>query len=163
MQRYLIKRLLIAIPTLIGITIVAFLLMYVLPGDPMAILMGDRLDEATVEMLRAKMGLDKPLHIQYQIFITSALKGDLGVSYQTRQPVTAMLKSALTATFKVSVLAYAIAVVLGIPAGVFAAVRHNTWGDLASVFVSLLGICIPSFVVGLLLLYIFGYLLGVYL
>ncbi|NMA61966.1 MAG: ABC transporter permease [Firmicutes bacterium] len=157
MQKYLIKRLLIAVPTIIGITIVAFILMYVLPGDPMAVLMGDRLDQQTVEMLRKEMGLDDPLHIQYFRFVGNAMKGNFGKSYQTNRPVKDMVKSGFKATVQVGAAAYIISIVLGIPLGAYAAVRHNTWVDTGSMFVAMLGICVPPFVVGLLLLYIFGF------
>lgn len=157
MQKYLIKRLLIAVPTIIGITIVAFFLMYVLPGDPAAVLMGDRLDQNTLEMLRKEMGLDDPMHIQYFRFVKNAIKGDFGKSYQTNRPVKDMIRSGFKATFEVGVMAYIISMVIGIPLGAYAAVRHNSWVDTGAMFVAMLGICVPPFVVGLLLLYFFGF------
>lgn len=157
MQQYIIKRILIAVPTIIGITIVAFLLMYVLPGDPVAVLMGDRLDQNTVEMLRKEMGLDDPIYQQYFRFVTNALKGDFGKSYQTNRPVNDMIRAGFAATVKVGAAAYIISIALGIPLGAIAAVRHNSWIDTGTMFVAMLGICVPSFVVGLLLLFWFGF------
>ncbi|NMB01926.1 MAG: ABC transporter permease [Firmicutes bacterium] len=157
MQRYLLKRLLIAIPTILGITIVAFILMYVLPGDPMAILMGDVLDMKTVEMLREQMGLDDPIYVQYFRFVTNALKGDFGFSYQTKRAVSDIISSSLSATIQVTIASYVISIIVGIPTGVLAAIKHNSWGDTGTMFISMLGICLPPFVVALLLLYIFGF------
>jgi peptide/nickel transport system permease protein len=157
MQRYLMKRLLIAVPTIIGITMVAFILMYVLPGDPMAILMGDVLDMKTVEMLREQMGLDDPMYVQYFRFVGNALKGNFGQSYQTRRAVSDIIGSAISATIQITVAAYVISILVGIPTGVIAAVKHNSWGDTGTMLFSMLGICLPPFVVALLLLYIFGF------
>lgn len=157
MQRYLMKRLLIAVPTIIGITMVVFILMYVLPGDPMAILMGDVLDMKTVEMLREQMGLDDPMYVQYFRFVGNALKGNFGQSYQTRRAVSDIIGSAISATIQITVAAYVISILVGIPTGVIAAVKHNSWGDTGTMLFSMLGICLPPFVVALLLLYIFGF------
>jgi len=151
------KRLLIAVPTIIGITMVAFILMYVLPGDPMAILMGDVLDMKTVEMLREQMGLDDPMYVQYFRFVGNALKGNFGQSYQTRRAVSDIIGSAISATIQITVAAYVISILVGIPTGVIAAVKHNSWGDTGTMLFSMLGICLPPFVVALLLLYIFGF------
>jgi len=156
-QEYLLKRLVIAIPTVVGITIVAFLLMYVLPGDPMDILMAERLDPGTVAMLRQEMGLDDPIHLQYVRFVTNAVQGDFGRSYHTGRPVRDMLARALPATIKVSAWAYLISIILGIPLGTYAAVRHNSWADTGTMFLALAGICAPPFVVALFLLYLFGF------
>jgi len=157
LKEHLIKRLIVSIPTIIGITIVAFLLMYVLPGDPVDILMAERLDPDTEAMLREEMGLDDPLHQQYLTFITNALQGDFGRSYHTRQPVGEMLGRALPATIQVSVWAYLLSIAIGIPLGTYAAVRHKSWADTGTMFLALLGICAPPFVVALFFLYMLGY------
>lgn len=160
MQRYIAKRLLIAIPTIFGITLAAFLLMYILPGDPVAILMGDVLDAKTMEMLREQLGLDQPVYVQYFRFVTNALKGDFGNSYQTKRPVINTIKSGLSYTGKITAYAYLVSILIGIPAGVLAAVKHNSWGDTGTMIFALLGICLPPFVVALLLLYVFGFKLA---
>ncbi|NLM42174.1 MAG: ABC transporter permease [Firmicutes bacterium] len=160
MQRYVIKRLLIAVPTIIGITLAAFILMYILPGDPVAILMGDVLDMRTMEMLREQLGLNDPLYVQYYRFISNALRRDFGKSYQTKRLVNDIISSALAYTGKLTLAAYIISIVVGIPAGVFAAVKHNSWGDTGTMVLSMLGICLPPFVVALLLLYVFAFRLA---
>ena len=151
------RRLLIAVPTIIGITLAAFILMYILPGDPVAILMGDVLDMRTMEMLREQLGLDDPLYVQYYRFISNALRRDFGKSYQTKRLVNDIISSALAYTGKLTLAAYIISIVVGIPAGVFAAVKHNSWGDTGTMVLSMLGICLPPFVVALLLLYVFAF------
>ncbi len=157
MQQYLIKRLLIAVPTIIGITVVTFILMYALPGDPVAVLMGDQFDPVTVEMLRQELGLDDPLHVQYIRFVKNVFTGKLGKSYQINRPVKDMIRSGFTATLKVAAAAYLISVVLGLFLGVLAAVAHNSWADVGTMLFAMLGICVPPFVVSLVFLYCFAF------
>ncbi|MGE5584416.1 MAG: ABC transporter permease [Bacillota bacterium] len=156
MQQYILRRFIVAVPTVIGITIVTFLLMYVLPGDPVEVMMGERLDQQTMEMLRQQLGLDDPLPVRYLRFLGNAIRGDFGTSYQTRQPVRDMIAAAFPATLKLTALAYLISLIMGVFLGIHAAVHHNSWSDLGTMVFALIGMCAPSFMVALVLLYVFA-------
>ncbi len=152
MQRYIIRRILWLIPVLIFISAVTFGLMHVVPGGPW-----DRekqLAPAVIENLNRRYGLDKPLWEQYANFLTGAiLRGDLGVSfsYQDRQ-VTDVIREGLPSTASLAFLAVLVAVVIGVPLGVIAAIRQNSWLDYVSLFFATLGASVPNFVLAILLI-----------
>jgi len=148
MTRYIVNRLLLLIPTIFGIYTLAFVLMRVLPGDPASFLVGFRDDPKALADVRTAMKLDEPIGSQYVAYLGNALRGDLGVSYLTRRPVTQMIADAFPATFALGVSAMAIAVLIGVPLGLLSAIRKNSIWDNLSRIVALLGVSIPVFWLG---------------
>ncbi|MCL4424286.1 MAG: ABC transporter permease [Firmicutes bacterium] len=142
---------------MLGISLVIFLVMNVMPGDPLAILVDPKLgnlDPKAVELMRAKWGLDQPLYVQYLTFLKNALHGDLGYSYRFDQSVTWVVLERFPATIELALAAWIIATLLGTTAGVSAAVRHQTWFDTGSMLVALIGVSMPVFWLGLMLMYV---------
>lgn len=159
MLRYVARRLLQLIPVMIGITLVTFVLMNVVPGDPVALLIDERaagVDTQTVQNIRKQWGLDQPRHIQYIRFVSGALQGDLGRSFSTRQSVTAAIAERLPATGRLAAAAMVYAVAAGIVFGTLAAVKRATWFDTLSMFIALTGVSVPVFWLALLLMYAFS-------
>ncbi|MFO7265783.1 MAG: ABC transporter permease [Limnochordales bacterium] len=154
--RFVARRVLLMVPVLVGITLVIFVLMNVVPGDPLYALIDERaagLDPAVAEQLRRQWGLDQPLPIQYVRFLLNAVQGDLGRSFISRRPVTEAVAERLGATFKLGLGALAVALALGLPAGIVAAVRRGTWVDTASMMAATAGVSLPVFWLGMLLMY----------
>lgn len=160
MPTYILRRVLHAIPILWGVLTVTFILMYIVPGDPARIMLGARADAATVKAIRAELGLDDPLPVQYGRFVARAARGDLGRSYFTNREVMGEILHRVPATAMLGLAAMAIAVTLGITVGVVSAARPYSSLDQTSMLLALVGISIPVFFLGLLLAWIFGYLLG---
>ncbi len=160
MLTYVARRVLHAVPILWGVLTVTFILMYVVPGDPARIMMGARADEETVKAIRAELGLDDPLPVQYGRFVSKAVRGDLGRSYFTNRDVVGEILDRVPATALLGCTAMFIAVSLGILVGVASAVRPYSVLDQSSMVLALIGISMPVFFLGLLLAWVFGYLLG---
>ncbi len=160
MGRYIIRRLLNLVPVLLGITLLVFLFLHLIPGDPAVIMLGDRATPAQVEALRERMGLNAPLPLQYLRFLGSLLQFDLGRSIFTGFPIIEEIKIRWPATFELSVGAMLIAMLIGIPSGVIAAVRKNSIIDNVTMSGSLLGVSMPVYWLGLLLIYLFAVNLG---
>ncbi|HEY7462232.1 MAG TPA: ABC transporter permease [Gemmatimonadota bacterium] len=160
MLTYVTRRVLHAVPILWGVLTVTFILMYVVPGDPARIMMGARADEETVKAIRAELGLDDPLPVQYGRFVSRAVRGDLGRSYFTNRDVVGEILDRVPATALLGCTAMFIAVSLGILVGVASAVRPYSVLDQSSMVLALIGISMPVFFLGLLLAWVFGYLLG---
>lgn len=156
MFQYLIRRLLAGIPVLIGVSLITFILMHVVPGDPVTAMLEKRTDAATIARIRHEMGLDRPLLTQYADFAKNAALGDLGKSYRTKQPVTQMIAKAMPMTVRLTFSAMAVALLLGIPFGVAAALRQNTWVDYMATITTLSFISAPVFWVAILAQIIFG-------
>jgi peptide/nickel transport system permease protein len=157
-QYYIIRRLLQGVLVLIASSMIIFVVMRVLPSDPVLTRAGatNVWSEEMAREMRAKFGLDKPIHTQYIRWIAGALRGDFGVSYYNQFSVTELLQRKLGATIELAVAALLLSLIIAIPAGIFAAVRHNTWVDyLTSGFVAI-GISIPSFWLGIILVIIFS-------
>jgi peptide/nickel transport system permease protein len=157
MWTYIIRRSLHTIPVLIGVTLLTFLLFQAIPGDPARMVLGMRPNVATMEMLREQWGFDKPLHVQYWLFLTKAMQGDLGRSTNDNRVVVDVLISRAPATALLAICSLIFATIIGLPAGILAAVRRNTWIDFTSMFIALSGISIPIFFLAILLAWIFGY------
>lgn len=156
---YVVRRLMLSVPTMVGISLVVFLVMHMIPGDPLAIIVDPRvgyLDPEVIQSLRAKWGLDRPLHIQYLMFLTHALRGELGYSYRFNQEVARVVVERLPATAQLAFAGWVIASVLGMVAGVAAAVRHHTVFDTGSMVMALIGVSMPAFWLGLMLMYVFA-------
>jgi ABC-type dipeptide/oligopeptide/nickel transport system permease component len=156
MTRYLALRILQFVPTLLGIYLLTFLLIRVLPGDPAQFLEGDRGDEATLAATRARLGIDKPLGEQFLIFLEDMVQGDFGTSYISRRQVSEMITTAFGPTAVLALCAMLIAVCVGIPLGMISAIRHNTVWDNVCRFIALIGISTPVFWLGLQLQVLFA-------
>lgn len=156
MLELIVKRLLLAIPTLLLVSIMVFALQKLLPGDPVLAMAGEERDPAVIAQLRAEYHLDDPISTQYFAWIGNALKGDLGMSLRTKEPVTSLIASKLPVTLELSLLAMIIALGTGISMGIIAAVRKDTWVDHTTNFVALSGISVPHFWLGILLILLFS-------
>ncbi|NMB24508.1 MAG: ABC transporter permease [Firmicutes bacterium] len=152
MSRYIIRRFLQLIPLLIGISILVFLLVHLSPGDPIRMLLGEDATDEDVTRLNAIYGFDQPLHIQYFRWLSNALKGDLGVSIRQGIPVTTLIFERLGATLELAIVSVIIAVLLGIPLGIIAAVKRGSIWDYLSMVIALVGVSTPGFWLGLILL-----------
>ena len=160
MLKYFVRRLLGTVPVLFGVSGVVFAFVHLLPGDPCATIMGEHETPAACQQLRADLGLDSPLWQQYLKYLGQLLHGDLGVSVVTGRPVLADFAVRFPATIELAVAALIFAIGVGIPLGVFAARHPNGWIDGLATVLSLAGISIPVFVLGLILVYFFSVQLG---
>jgi peptide/nickel transport system permease protein len=140
----------------LGITLLVFIFLHLIPGDPATILLGERATPEQVAALRERLGLDEPLPLQYLAFLGQLLRFDLGKSIISGIPIAQEIQVRWPATFELSLSAMVVAVGLGIPAGVFAAVRKNSWLDNLAMSGSLLGVSMPVYWLGLLLIYLFA-------
>ena len=154
------KRLLIAIPSLIGVVIVTFLLTRALPGDPAAYFAGPAATTEAIQEIRVKLGLDKSLPQQFVRYVGDLAKGDLGQSLTTGQPVVTEIRNRLPASAELTLLGLIVSVAIAIPLGIFAAVRPNSWIDHTCRVVTTAGVSLPVFFTGLIMVYAFYYLLG---
>jgi peptide/nickel transport system permease protein len=155
MLRYALRRIALMIPTLVGLSVLLFVWVRALPGDPARTLLGQRATPERIAQVNETYGFDEPLWKQYLSYITSLLHGDFGNSIQTNEPVLGSFLDKVPATIEVTLLAMTFAVVVGIPLGYYAARRHGTWVDTVAVTGSLLGVTIPVFFLALLLKYVF--------
>jgi peptide/nickel transport system permease protein len=153
---YILRRLLGLIPVLVGISIVVFLLLRLTPGDPATVMLGERATPEKVAALRAQLGLDRPLWVQYLEFVGRLARGDLGRSIISNDPVADELANRFPATAELVVFAMFWGLVVGIPAGVVSALKRNSLVDVLSMIVSLLGVSMPIFWLGLMLIYLFA-------
>jgi peptide/nickel transport system permease protein len=144
------------IPVLLGVSIVVFLMVRAIPGDPAQILLGQTATQQQVHQLRVEMGLDKPVPIQYLLFLKDAVRGDLGNSIVTGRPVTAELLARFPATLELTVFAMFIAIIVGVPVGVISAVKQYSWLDKFTSVLALVGISMPIFWLAMILIVIFG-------
>jgi peptide/nickel transport system permease protein len=156
MLQYVLKRLLGLIPVLFGITIAVFLLLRLIPGDPAIVLAGERATPEQVAALRDQLGLNQPLLLQYFAFLGNLLRLNLGNSLISGIPVLEEIRMRWTATVELAIAAMFVAIVLGIPAGVLAAVQKNRWLDQVTMGGSLIGVSLPVYWLGLLLIYLFS-------
>lgn len=160
MFRHILRRLLLAIPTLFAVVTIIFLVVRVVPGDPARAVLGDYASEETINAYREQMGLNEPLWVQYKDYILGLLRGDLGDSLITRQPAWNQIQGLLPHTLELAFAAIVIALLIGIPTGVLSAMRRNTPLDYVTRVVSLAGLSAPAFYIGLLLMFIFSARLG---
>jgi peptide/nickel transport system permease protein len=158
--RFLVRRLLLTIPVLLGVATLVFSLIHLVPGDPVQAMLGDSASPQDIADLRGRLGLDRPLLVQYVAFLKGAVRGDLGSSLRTNQTVTAAIIERLPATFELAFAAMFVAAVIAIPLGIFAAVRAGTAGDYAATTLALVGISVPNFWLGPLLAIVFSIGLG---
>ncbi|MEM6636708.1 MAG: ABC transporter permease [Pseudomonadota bacterium] len=157
---FLTLRFLIAIPTIILISIFVFSLQHLLPGDPILVMAGEERDPEVIAALREKYRLNDPLPVQYMAWARAALQGDLGISLRTQQPVLELIAEKLPVTIQLAVMALVIAMLIGIPAGVLAAYKKGTWIDWLANLVALSGLSVPNFWLGIMLILLVSVRLG---
>lgn len=153
---FLIRRLLQMIPVILGVTIVVFLIMQLVPGDTAQLLAGEGATEDSINALRVEYGLDKPLHEQYFNYISQLLQGDMGVSMINNKSVTKEIMTRLPITIELAMYSTLLTIIIGVIAGVISATRPNTFSDMAIMVTALLGISFPNFFLGLILMFIFS-------
>jgi peptide/nickel transport system permease protein len=158
--RFLLRRLVFTLPVLFGVATLVFSLIHLVPGDPAQAILGESAAPEDVIELRHRLGLDRPLYVQYVAFMRGALVGDLGTSLRTREPVVRAIASRLPATFELALAAMMVAIVIAVPLGILAAVHAGASVDHAATTVALLGISIPNFWLGPLLAMVFSISLG---
>ena len=156
MGRFLLRRLLLLIPTLFGVLVVAFYLLQVAPGDPVQAIVGERADSLTVARLRAELKLDEPLPRRFVSYVAGVLTGDLGTSYITRRPVARDLADHFPATLRLALAAMCFATVTGMAIGILGAWRPGTWWDRFLTIGAYLGVSFPVYWIGLLLILVFA-------
>jgi ABC-type dipeptide/oligopeptide/nickel transport system permease component len=155
-SRFLLTRLGLLLPTMLGVLAVTFLLLYVAPGDPVQAMVGERADPETLARLRSELRLDDPLHRQFVHYIAGVFRGDLGTSYVTRRPILRDLLQRFPATLRLAGAAMLFASIVGISIGVYGAWRPGTWADRFATFGAYLGISFPVYWVGLILILVFA-------
>jgi peptide/nickel transport system permease protein len=160
MTAFLVRRLLLTIPVLLGVATLVFFLIHLVPGDPAVSMLGEGASPVEVEKLRARLGLDRPLAEQYVSYLSGLVRGDLGVSFRYNRPVTHEILSRLPATAELAAAAMLVAIGIAIPLGILSAVFRGSGIDHVAMTVSLLGISIPTFWLGPMLALIFAVELG---
>ena len=161
MYKYILKRLLMLIPVIVGVTFIVFFILNLSPGDPAAIILGDQATEEALEMKREELGLNDPILTRYINYMADLLHGDLGTSYRTRQPFADEFFSKLPVTLRLGVLAFVLSSIVGISLGILSAVKQYSAADVFGTTVSILLSSIPGFFLGMVLIYLFGLKLGV--
>jgi peptide/nickel transport system permease protein len=155
---YILRRLAQAIPVIFGITLFTFLIIHLIPGDPVQAFAGEKpISPAQAEQIRIEYGLNLPLWEQYANYVNSLLHGDLGSGLHSKRPVTDSIQEALWPTLQLTMAGLFVALILGVSLGILAAIFHNTWLDTGAMVISLLGVSVPSFYLGLLLLFAFSF------
>jgi len=156
MIQFIVKRTLLFIPVVFGVITLTFILMFVVPGDPVLSMVGERYDEATLQQLRQELHLDDPIYVQYGRFLWNLAHGDLGKSYITNRPVLDTVLDKFPKTLQLAGAAMLVSILLGISVGIVSSLKPYSWFDKGSMVVALTGISAPVFWVGLMLVLIFG-------
>lgn len=160
MARFVVRRLLLLVPILLGVSLLLFFWIRALPGTPAQAILGERATPAAIERFNRQYGLNRPLHVQYWAYLKTTAQGDLGTSVASRRPVRTEIKERFPATIELTAAAMAFALLVGLPLGFFAAKRYGQAFDHSSLFLSLIGISIPVFVLAIILKYVFSVKLG---
>jgi ABC-type dipeptide/oligopeptide/nickel transport system permease component len=156
MLGYLLRRLLQTVPVLLGVIVITFILMYIVPGDPVVSMVGERYDEATIQKLRQELHLDDPLSVQFFRYVGNVLRGDFGRSFITRQPVIDTLLDKFPNTLRLALAAMVVAIFIGVGVGIVSSLKPHSLLDKGSMFLALVGISAPVFWVGLMLVLVVG-------
>ena len=165
MGRYIVRRLLAAIPVILGVLLLVFVLLRLIPGNPVEVFYyssdagGTSNTSVSIEALeqaKAKLHLDKPIPVQFGYYIWDVMRLDLGRSFRTKQPVTDVIAEQFPSTLLLTLAGMAVTLIIGLVAGVVSAMRPHTWIDYVSQFIAVLGVSVPNFLVGLLLIYVFS-------
>lgn len=160
MLRHIAMRVLILIPVLLAVSFAVFIMLRLVPGDPVEIIVGTQASAERREQVRQELRLDEPILVQYGSFLTRAVRGDFGRSYVLGKTVTELIGERLGNSLRLGVPALALSYLLAVPLGVLVAARHRTWVDYAVNWVSALGIAVPGFLIGLAFIYVFAYKFG---
>lgn len=160
MLSFILRRILIAIPTLILVSIFVFALQKLLPGDPILVMAGEERDPAVIALLREKYHMNEPIPIQYLYWAGDVLRGDLGISLRTNEPVLNLIAAKLPVTIQLAVMSMIFAILIGIPAGILSAVRKGSWVDWLANIIALSGLSIPNFWLGIMLILLVSVNLG---
>ena len=160
MLKYIVKRILISIPLMIAVVLIVFLMLQVLPGNPVSVMMGEKANPAVIERVTEEMGLNRPVLVRFCDYIVDALSGDLGTSYKLSRPISSLIAEAFPNTLKLAITSALVAWIIGIPAGIVSAIKKDTLLDRTLMGFSLVGISLPVFWGAMLLQFIFGYTLG---
>jgi len=155
-KKHLLKRILRTLITAIGVTIIAFLILHLTPGDPARIMLGSYASEENIEAVRAKYNLDKPLYTQYLVWMKNMIRGDLGTSIRYNRSVGQLIGSRIGKTLLLTITGLIFAIFFGVLLGILAALKRNSWLDYLATVQAMFWISMPSFWLGILLLYIFG-------
>lgn len=162
MLRYVIKRIFLLIPILLGMTIIVFSMLHLAPGDPIDLIVGPNVTPEVRENIRHQYGLDRPVAVQYVSFVKRLLRGDLGQSILQHKPVAEIILEKFPVTLELGLTSLVISFLIAVPIGVKAAVKRNTVTDYGSMSLSLVGMSMPTFWFGLMLLYLFAYKLRLF-
>ena len=160
MRGFFLRRLAVVIPTVIGAVTLVFFFLHLIPGDPVEVMLGETAQQADKERLRQELGLNQPLYVQYGRFMAGIVQGDLGGSYFYRRPVVQVIAERAPATVELALAAFIVAGLIAIPLGIIAALREGTAVDNAAVLFSLVGVSLPNFWLGPLLIILFSIKLG---
>ncbi|HEV3348210.1 MAG TPA: ABC transporter permease [Methylomirabilota bacterium] len=161
MLTYVGRRILAVVPVLFGVTLAVFSMLFLVPGDPVKIMLAEFVTTPEqIARMRAQLHLDEPVLVQYGRFVGNALRGDLGVSIRSRRPVAAEIGENIGSTGQLALASMVVAIGLGVPLGLLAALGRNSWLDVAAMVVALLGVAMPSFWLGFLLIFVFSLHLG---
>ena len=156
---FVIRRLLLLVPVLLGVTVITFTLTRIIPGNPIDLMISPRASQEVRDRVAEKAGLNDPLWVQYVHYIEGISQGDLGQSFVTNQPVLSDLTRRFMPTFELTIIAMVLAIIVAVPLGIAAAVWHGTWIDHISRFIAVIGVAMPVFWVGLLAIYFFFFIL----
>ncbi len=156
MLQYLGRRLVSTLPVLVLLTAMVFSMLHLIPGDPVEIMLGAEADPQTVAALRSELGLNRPVYEQYFMWLGRVLQGDLGRSFRTHEPVAEAIVKRLPVTLELAILSLLVSLIIGLPAGIVSATRRNSHLDMLGTSVAMLGISVPSFFLGIVLIFIFA-------
>ncbi len=163
MITYILRRFVQAIPVLLGITVFTFLIAHLVPGDPVQAFAGEKpISPELAEQIRRQYGLDKPLWQQYINYMNDLLHGDMGAGLHNKRPVTDTIREAVGPTLQLTLAGLLVALTIGVTFGVLAAIYHNTWIDSIAMVIALLGVSLPVFYLGLIMLFIFSFRLSMF-
>ncbi|MBF8437379.1 ABC transporter permease [Halanaerobiaceae bacterium Z-7014] len=156
MSKYIIRRILLMIPILLGVSLIVFSLMHLTPGDPVQIMLGDFAQPAQIEVMRDNLGLNDPIHIQYFNFVRNSLQGNFGRSIHYNEPVINLIKARVGFTINLSLAGFIVSYLIAFPAGIISAIKRNTFIDDFSMVFALIGISMPNFWLGMMLMLVFA-------
>lgn len=156
MTSYIIRRLVLSIPVLFGILFATFALARLIPGDPCRAMLGEKATDKVCNEFNHRHGLDRPIIVQFGVYVSEIAQGDFGISFRYSKPITDLLMERLPITFELSLVALFFSIIIGIPLGVIAAVRHNSWVDVLTMLWANIGVSMPVFWLGLMLAYLFS-------
>lgn len=160
MHTYVIRKLILAVPVLLGVSVLVFLIVHLTPGDPARLLAGPEAFEEDIQAIRVRLGLDQPLPVQYGRFLGGILRGDLGTSFRSGRAVAEEIAARFPYTVELATVSLVVAIAAGVLVGVFSAARQNSVWDAGTMGAALMGISVPTFWLGLLLMLLFSYYLG---